>query len=479
MIERDLRPEFAADALKQVERLRAAPLDLPPAGRDLRHLLWASIDNDDSFDLDQLSVAVPLANQRIKILVAIADVDALVSRGTPIDAHAQHNTTSVYTPAVVFPMLPEALCTDLTSLGENVERLAIVCEMVLDQRGELLDAEVYRALVQNRAKLTYHGVTAWLDGSGEIPARVAAVSGMAEQLVLQDRAAQSLRTRRHQHGALGLEIAETRVVFDGDMLAGLRVEPQNRARELIADFMIAANEVSARMLTDCRFPSLRRVVRSPKRWDRIVQIAQEHGYSLPKDPDSAALQAFLLKERKRDHDRFVDLSLQVIKLMGAGEYALLRPNERPPGHFGLAVRDYTHSTAPNRRFPDLITQRLLKAALHGQNVPYTDSELEALALHCTQKEDDANRVERQVRKSAAAMLLQDRIGQRMEGIITGAAQKGTWIRILEPPVEGKVIANTEGLDVGDQVTVKLVDTDVEHGFIDFVRVRESKGAKNH
>ena len=338
-----------------------------PCGiRDLTDLLWASIDNDDSRDLDQLTVAEALPGDKVKIRVAVADVDALVKNGSAIDEHARHNTTSVYTAAKIFPMLPEKLSTDLTSLNFDEERLAVVVEMVIGADGSLQGSDIYRARVRNHAKLAYNSVAAWLEGNGAVPEGIAAVNGLAENLRVQDRIAQSLKNLRHVHGALSLETIEAKPIFDGDQIRDLEVEEKNRAKEIIEDFMIAANGVTARYLAARKFPSIRRVVRTPKRWDRIVELAQEHGFRLPADPDSEALDEFLVKEKAADPLRFPDLSLAVIKLLGAGEYVAELPGDTAPGHFGLAVKDYAHSTAPNRRYTDLITQRLLKAAIAGQ-----------------------------------------------------------------------------------------------------------------
>ena len=373
--------------------------------RDLTSLLWASIDNDDSRDLDQLTVAEALPGDKIKLLVAIADVDSLVKNGSAIDDHARHNTTSVYTAAMIFPMLPEKLSTDLTSLNVNEDRLAIVVEMVLSADGSLQASDIYRARVRNHAQLAYNSVAAWLDG-GSTPEAITAVNGLAENLRLQDKAAQRMRNFRHVHGALSLETIEAKPIFDGDQIRDLEVEHKNRATDIIEDCMIAANGVTARYLTSRKFPSIRRVVRTPKRWDRIVELAAEHKFELPAEPDSKALDEFLVKEKAEDPLRFPDLSLAVIKLLGAGEYMAELPDDTAPGHFGLAVKDYAHSTAPNRRYPDLITQRLLKAALAGSAWPYRKDELDDLAKHCTEEEDAANKVERQVGKSAAALLLE-------------------------------------------------------------------------
>ncbi len=474
MCERGLLPDFSAAALAEVARIQApAPgKDAPSndAPRDLRSLLWASIDNDDSKDLDQLSVAEALPGGKIKVLVAIADVDAVVAGLAAIDLHARHNTTSVYTAAEIFPMLPEKLSTDITSLGPAVDRQAIVVEMVVSADGSVQSPAIYRAWVRNQAKLAYHSVAAWLEG-GPAPAAVAAVAGLEENLRLQDKAAQTLKALRQTHGALTFETLQGRAKFEGDEVRDLEVEKPSRATQLIEDFMVAANCVTAEFLEGRKFPCLRRVVRTPKRWERIVEIAGKHGCKLPAEPDSRALNEFLTRQKVADPLRFPDLSLAVIKLLGPGEYVAEMPGDPALlGHFGLAVGHYSHSTAPNRRYPDIITQRLLKAAMAGRPVPYVQNDLEALALHCTQQEDAAKKVERQVAKSAAAMLLQSKIGERFEAIVTGAAEKGTWVRVLTPPVEGKLVQGSQGLDVGCKIHVELLHTDVERGFIDFKKV---------
>jgi VacB/RNase II family 3'-5' exoribonuclease len=469
MRERNLLPDFSAAALAQANSITAAAPDAGPAIRDLRPLLWASIDNDDSRDLDQLSVAEPLAAGAANVLVAIADVDALVRRGSPIDDHARSNTTSVYTVAQIFPMLPEKLSTDLTSLGEGQERLAIIIDMTIDADGAVTGSDVYRAVVRNHAKLAYNSVAAWLAGTAAAPAALAAVPGLEQQLRIQDRVAQSLKRVRHARGALELDTIEARPVFDGELLTDLRPDENNRAKELIENLMIAANAVSATYLAGRGLPSLRRVLRTPERWQRIVSLAIAVGDRLPAAPSAQALNEFLTRRRHSDPARYPDLSLAIIKLLGRGEYALESPGQKTPGHFGLAASDYTHSTAPNRRFPDVIMQRLLKAALGSQPAAYTEDELRALAAHCTMQEDNAAKVERQLRKSAAALLLSSRIGQRFDAIVTGASDKGTWVRIWAPSAEGKVIKGFDGIDVGDRVRVVLVATNVERGFIDFER----------
>lgn len=470
MLQRGLLPDFSAAALAELAQIQTSAVTEDGVVRDLRNLLWASIDNDDSLDLDQLTVAESMPGDKVKILVAVADVDALVRIGTAINEHAQHNTTSVYTAAEIFPMLPEKLSTDLTSLNFDEDRLAIVVEMVVGSDGSLQNSDVYLARVHNHAKLAYNSVAAWLEKQGPVPQEITAVPGLAENLQLQDRVAQSLKNLRHVHGALSLETIETKPVFDGDQIQSLEIEEKNRAKELIEDFMVAANGVTARFLSSKKFPSIRRVVRTPKRWDRIVEIASEQGFTLPAIPDSKALEEFLVKEQSADPLRFPDLSLTVIKLLGAGEYVAELPEGKVPGHFGLAVKDYAHSTAPNRRFPDLLTQRLLKAALEEKPVPYSKDELDLLAAHCTEAEDAVHKVERQVEKSAAALLLESRIGEQFDAIVTGASPKGTWVRLLTVPVEGKLVQGFEGEDVGQRLRVQLTSVDVQQGFIDFKRI---------
>ncbi|MFO7695811.1 MAG: RNB domain-containing ribonuclease [Anaerolineae bacterium] len=475
MLERGLWPDFSPAVLEQVSALSAPASDADFAARDLRALLWCSIDNDDSRDLDQLSVAEPLDGDRIRVYVAIADVDALVPKDSPIDLHAAHNTTSVYPPGRVYPMLPERLSTDLTSLNPGEDRLALVVEMEVGSDGTVVASDNYRARVHNRAKLAYNALGAWFAGEGPAPAAMTAVPGLAENLRLQDKVAQRLRAMRHTQGALQLETIEGQILFDGDAVEAIAGRQKNRATELIEDFMIAANGVTARYLASHGSPSVRRVVRTPERWARIVELAATRGHQLPDQPDPQALDAFLEKQRSADPVTFPDLSLAVIKLLGSGEYAAVVPGESAPGHFGLAVQDYAHSTAPNRRYSDLITQRLLKARLREQVSPYTPDELTELARQCTDQEDEAAKVERLVFKSAAALLLRERIGERFDAIVTGAAEKGTWVRLLSLPVEGKLIKGYKGVDVGDRLGVALLHVDVERGYIDFGRVNNRRG----
>ena len=472
MTERSLLPEFSDAALAEAASLAQSPRAEAAPGesiRDMRDRLWMSVDNDDSLDLDQLSVAEPLMDGAARMFVAIADVGALVEKGSAIDDHARTNTTSVYTAAQTFPMLPDRLSYDLTSLVQGADRRAIVIEMVARSDGSTEGGDVYRAVVRNRAKLAYNAVAAWLDGSSSAPAPILAVAGMDEQVRLQDRIAQQLRRQRFEHGALTLETLEARALFEGGALSDLVPEGRNRAKDMIEDLMIAANVVTARFLERKKLPSLRRVLRSPERWAKIVLLAESVGDSLPADPSNEALQHFLSRRRDADPSRFADLSLAVVKLLGRGEYVLEMPGQAAPGHFGLALRDYTHSTAPNRRFPDLITQRLLTASLSGSAPPYGADELNGLAAHCTVQEDNAAKVERRVRKSAAALLLASHIGEHFDALVTGASPKGTWVRIARPAAEGKLVRGFHGLDVGDRVRVELVSTDFEQGFVDFAR----------
>jgi len=468
MTERGLEPDYPPAALAELAAIRGPAARASSATRDLRSLLWCSIDNDDSRDLDQLSVAQEMPGGAVKLLVAVAEVAALVRQGSALDGHARKNTTSVYTAGGNFPMLPERLSTDLTSLGFQAERVATVVEMAFDGNGVLGKSDVYEALVRNQAKLAYDSVAAWLEGAGPMPKAVGAVAGLDANIRLQHRAAGKLRELRHMRGALSLQTIQARAVFVGDMLQDLRPDQSNVAKSLIEELMVAANGVIARYLAERRFPSIRRVVRTPTQWERIVELAAEHGTRLPKEPDGVALEQFLLAAREKDPANFPDLSLCVIKLMGRGEYVVELPGESVAGHFGLAVKDYAHSTAPNRRFPDLIIQRLVKAALDGSRPPYGNDELTELARHCTDQEDAAKKVERQLVKSAGAMLLAPRLGEKFDAMVTGASDKGTWVRLVQPPVEGRLDKGFEGRKVGDRIRVQLTHTDVERGYIDFV-----------
>ncbi len=470
MLARGLTAEFSQQSMQQLATLTQPSTEMHPDIRDLRHLMWCSIDNDDSRDLDQLSVCEVLANGVVKIWVAIADVDTLVKKDSPIDSCAQQNTTSVYTAARIFPMLPERLSTDLTSLNAQQDRLAVVTELVFAADAHLTSSTIYRARVHNFAKLAYDSVAQWLEGKGALPAAAQAVKDMDAQLRTQDEVAQKLRTLRHAMGALEFVTIQSKTIFAGDEVVDVKPQQANRARQLIEELMLMTNGVTARFLAAQGYSALCRVVRSPERWEKIVDVAKDLGEILPKEPDSKALEAFLSKRQQADPLRFPDLSLVIIKLMGAGEYALQRPNEVVVGHFGLAVREYSHSTAPNRRFADLITQRIVKAALVRAPAPYSDEQLEALAKHCNEQGSDANKVERQVRKSEAALVLQLRIGQSFEGIITSVSNKGVWLRVFSPPVDGRLVAGEVGMRIGQKLTAKLLLADVERGFIDFERV---------
>lgn len=467
MTERGLEPGFSNQVKQQLDSISGPGQESGPDIRDLTQLLWSSIDNDDSLDLDQLTACEVLPKGVVRLWVAIADVDALVRKGTPIDHHAHINTTSVYTSACIFPMLPERLSTDLTSLNEHQDRLALVTEMVFDADAALSGSTVYRAAVRNQAKLAYDAVSAWIEGTGTLPAAAARVEGMDAQLRTQDDLAQRLRARRRTEGALEFETFQPRAVFAGEQVVDIRQQVQNRGRQLIEEVMIATNGCTARYLSHHGGASLRRVVRSPERWLRIVAVAKDYGEALPAEPDAKALEAFLARRRRADPLRFPDLSLVIVKLMGRGEYVAEIPGAEPIGHFGLAVQDYTHSTAPNRRYPDLITSRLLKAALAHQPHPYSHSELGQLAEHCTRQEDAAQKVERRMRKSDAALLLESRLGQAFDAVVTGSTDQGIWVRIFTPPAEGKLVSGGANLRVGDKVRVKLIAANVEHGFIDF------------
>ena len=463
-------PDFSPAVGQQLAQLRANPPAIAAGGdvRDLRQLLWSSIDNDTSRDLDQIEVAEQLSNGDIKVLVGIADLDSFIAKGSAIDQHAARETTTVYAGVRNFPMLPEELSTGKTSLLENQDRLSVVTEFVVDGDGHVKASNVYRAVVRNRAQLQYNSMGAWLEGTGPAPAKVVASADLQAQLHLQDEAAQKLRKRRYDNGALNIESAELLPQILNEQVVGVENQQKNHATELIEDFMIAVNGVVARMLE--KVSSLRRIVKQPKRWDRIVQLAATYGEKLPAEPDSKALNNFLIKRKAADPDHFADLSLAMVKLIGPGEYVLERPGDPAPGHFGLAVQDYTHSTAPNRRFPDIVTQRIVKALMAGRQNPYSDSELSAIATNCTEKQDAARKVEREMSKRIAAVALQKRIGSLFDAIVTGVTPSGTFVRVLQPRVDGLLAQGQQGLDVGDRVRVKLIRTDVQHGYIDFARV---------
>jgi VacB/RNase II family 3'-5' exoribonuclease len=471
MLENGFEPEFPPQVQQQLVELKAHPPRFAPGAniRDLRNLLWSSIDNDTSRDLDQIEVAERLPNGETKILVGIADVDSFVPKISAIDAHAGKETTTVYTGVRNFPMLPEQLSTDTSSLLEAGDKLSIVIEFVVSKDGVVHSGSVYQAIVQNKAQLTYNAVGAWLENKSGAPDKVAASPELQSQLKLQDEAAQALKNERFRHGALNIETIEVHPLILNEKIVDVVKQEKNRATELIEDFMIAANEVVARMLDSSKVSSIRRVVKTPERWPRIVELAAKLGGQLPGVPDSKALNDFLIQRKAADPDHFADLSLAVIKLMGPGQYVLERPGDPEQGHFGLAVQDYTHSTAPNRRFADLVTQRLIKSLLASQPAPYSNDELAAVALNCTLKEDAARKVEREMSKRIAAVAMSSRIGEVFEGIVTGVTPRGTFVRVLKPAVEGLLAQGQQEADVGDRLRVKLIRTDVQRGFIDFAR----------
>jgi VacB/RNase II family 3'-5' exoribonuclease len=471
MIEAGFLPDSPGDVGKEVQSIVAnSAIPATQSAKDLRKLLWSSIDNSSSRDLDQVEYAEALAGGDTRLLIGIADVDALVPQGSAIDQQAAANCTSVYTGVKTYPMLPLELSTDLTSLNAGEDRLAVVTEMVLASDGTMKSVDIYRALVKNQAKLSYEPVGNWLDGRTPVPETVKAVEGLEAQISLQSESAKDLEEVRKQHGALELGTIQASPVVDehGKVLELAMVE-DNGARDLIANFMIAANVAMAQFLEAKGGPTLQRVVRTPKYWSRIVEIAADVGEKLPDTPDSRALADFLAKRKKVDLVHFPDLSLAVVKSLGPGEYAVQLPGKEGEGHFGLAVQDYTHSTAPNRRFADLVTQRLVKAALEGKPVPYSIDELKTIAEHCTESDAAARKVERKMRKVAAAVLLRDRIGEEFKAIVTGVTPKGTFARIIKPAVDGRVMRGEHGLRVGEKVQVKLVSVEPERGFIDFAR----------
>ncbi len=467
MIHDGFQPDFPPGTDEQIAALKSRPPAAPVGGmRDLRNLLWSSIDNDTSRDLDQIEVA-ERTPAGIRVLVGIADVDSAVPKGSPIDGHAASETTSVYTTVHTFPMIPEELSTDLTSLAENGDRAAIVIEFVVTADGSLGATEIYPALVRNHAQLTYNATGAWLEGRAAPPPKVAASADLQAQLKLQDEAATALRAERHRLGALQFDRVEAVAVVSEGQVKSVEAAKKTRANDLIEDFMVAANAVMAKTLTGAGASTIRRVVKTPERWPRIVELAARYQEKLPEQPDSGALNAFLERRRTTDPVHYADLSLAVVKLMGPGEYVLQRAGDASVGHFGLAAQDYTHSTAPNRRFADLVTQRLLKAVWAKQPAPYADQDLAAIAQNCTLKEDAARKVERTMMKSVTAVALHSRIGQTFPGVVTGVSDKGTFVRVFDPPAEGRVMHGAEGMDVGDQVQVTLLGTNPQRGFIDF------------
>jgi VacB/RNase II family 3'-5' exoribonuclease len=469
MVHEGFQPDFPPGTDEQLSALRQRPAAAPNGQvKDLRGMLWSSIDNDTSRDLDQIEVAERV-DGGIRVLIGVADVDSDVTLGSPIDQHASSQTTTVYASVRTFPMLPEELSTGLTSLNENADRLAVVIDMVVGGDGSIGQSSIYPALVRNKAQLTYEGVGPWLETSAPAPAKVAASADLQAQLKLQDQAAAALRERRHELGALVFDRVEAQAVISDGQVHDITARKKNKASALIEDFMVAANEVMARTLGAASVSSIRRVVKTPERWPRIVELAAQHGATLPPEPDSGALAVFLQEQQQKDPVHYPDLSLGIIKLMGPGEYVLVRPGDPGPGHFGLAIHDYTHSTAPNRRFADLVTQRLIKSVLDGKPSPYSDDDLAGIAQNCTLKEDAARKVERAMGKRLAAVALQNRIGERFAGVVTGDTPKGVFVRVLDPPVEGRLMRGEQGVDVGDKIQVTLLSTDPQRGYIDFGR----------
>jgi len=462
-------PDFPPQALAELDALAPATVS---GSEDLRGMLWSSIDNDTSRDLDQIEVAEQLSDGRIRVLVGIADVDAFVRKGSALDEHAQAETTTVYAEVRTFPMLPEKLSTGLTSLLVGEDRAAFVTEYIVENNGEMSGVRCYPATVRNQAQLTYNGVGPWLDGTAAAPAKVAASSELQAQLRLQNSAAQRLLEARHRLGALSFERMETTPVIENGQVTGLLAAKKNTAGMLIENFMVAANEAIARTFQGKQVSSIRRVVSRPARWDRIVELARRVGGALPAEPDVKALNEFLLKRKQEDPEHYADLSLSVIKLLGPGEYKLQRPGDDDGGHFSLAAHDYTHSTAPNRRFADVVTQRILKALWTGAAAPYTDDELNAIAGHCSEREDAARKVERTMQKRIAAVAMANKVGQAFLAIATGISAKGTFVRVLDPPMEGRLMQGIDGVDVGDKLEVRLTRTDPARGFIDFSKIRE-------
>jgi exoribonuclease-2 len=469
MAENGFEPNFPPDALAELASIESQPKadDQAQGTVDLRDLLWSSIDNASSRDLDQIEYAEQLENGDIKILVGIADVDRLVKKDDALDRHAAKNTVTIYTETEMFPMLPEELSTGLTSLNEGEDRLAVIVELVVKENGDVPGNTVYPGVVRNRAKLAYESIGSWLDNGGAIPEKVVSTPGLKEQIELQQTAAERLHKFRLEKGALEFESIESSAVMENGEVRGIVSVKENSARKLIENFMVAANVEMAEFLEANGFVSLRRVVKTPEHWEGIREIAEKHGVTLPDTPDARALAEFLVEQRTNDELHFPDLSLAIIKLIGSGEYVVQRPGEEGDGHFGLGVRDYAHSTAPNRRYPDIVVQRTVKAAIAGEVQPYSEDELVAIAEHCNEQERAARKVERKMRKIVAATVMKRHVGETFDAIVTGVTDRGTFARILRPPVDGRVVRGEHGLKIGQKVGVKLLSADPRNGFIDF------------
>lgn len=473
MLAKGLAPDFPPDAIAQLSSMQApASCDAFCDLANMTEKLWFSIDNDDSRDLDQLTYAERIDSQLVRVYVAIADVDTLVQKGTPLDLHALANTTSVYTPMVIFPMLPEKLSTDFTSLNPDEKRIAMVVQMDVNESGQIITYRVFRACVFNYAKLAYNGVGAWLENTAPAPEPIRRIKDLDSQIRLQDEVAQRMKKYRHASGALTFETYDPQPVIKDGKIVDLQDVKINRARELIENLMIAANTSITLFLEKNNHPNIQRVVRVPKRWDRIVALAAEYNTKLPSQPDSKALEAFLLKRRTEDPLRFPDLSLVIIKLLGRGEYVVELPTDKPLGHFALALTNYTHATAPNRRYPDLIVQRLLKSSLARQPTPYSLHQLQDMMRSCTEKESSADKVKRSVMKSVIAVYLKDSVGKTFDAFVTGTGEKGTWVRLISTAIEGKLVQGNQNVDVGDKIKVKLINVNVEKGFLDFTRLKD-------
>ncbi len=509
MHEAGFKPEFGPGVAEQVNEIREElrkefAKEAPGSGvPDLRELAWSSIDNDTSRDLDQIEVAERVADG-IRIHVAIGDVASAVEKDSPIDQHAKAQTQTIYTAVKNFPMLPLELSAGMTSLNENGDRMAVMMSFTVGANGEMSDEQISRAWVRNRAQLAYSRVGPFIDAHAAASTSAVGVTmqdvealrsdsarasedadgpaftetsesrelagAIADQLLMQATATQRLHRARIQNGALEFHRGETEPVIADGRVVSVHDVIQNQAMYLIEDLMVAANGVMARALRKGKRSGLQRVVKVPQRWERIVALAMEHKWELPANPDSVALNNFLAHMRDTDADHYPDLAVAVIKLMGPGEYMVMTPDDDPTGHFGLAVRDYTHSTAPNRRYPDMVTQRVLHAMMEGAPPPYSDGDLAAIATHCNEADKALRKIDRAMQKRVAAVAMAHRIGEIFRGVVTGASEKGVYVRVIDPPFEGRVIQNFDGLDVGDRVSVKLLHTDPARAFIDFAKV---------
>jgi VacB/RNase II family 3'-5' exoribonuclease len=468
MHEAGFRPEFGGAVMQEVAELSNRQTENDAT--DLTHLNWSSIDNEESRDLDQLEYAEKKGNDNIRLMVAISSVIDHVRKDGPIYLHAAYNTTSVYTGVETFHMLPEALSTDRTSLLEGQTRLAMVVDLEVTPNGDLINPQVYRARVQNHARLTYEEAGEFMQGNSHASEIISTCPWLREQLSLQMAASHRLISLRKKEGALTFSSFEPRLVKRNGKIVDLKLYPHTVARELIESFMVAVNISTATYLKSKNWPIIERVVTAPRRWGRIREVVREYGVELPLEPEQKALSSFLAKQRAKDEVKFQTLSLAIVKLLGPGEYVVEYTHGPQQGHFGLAVDDYSHSTAPNRRFADLVLQKLLRACSAGQPMPYSDDELQQIAARCTERETAARKVERLMRKVCAATLIRARVGQEFSGMITGASRKGTYARLFDFPAEGKVVRGERGVDVGDRVRLRLLNADPETGFIDLERL---------